>query len=72
MTHAGVLQNFADSIINESELYISGTEGIKGLTLSNAMYISSWKGQMIHIPDNTYEETFFEKIFEDEMQKKIQ
>ena len=72
LAHAGVLQNFADSIISESELYISGTEGIKSLTLSNAMYLSSWKGQMIHIPDNTDEETFFEKTFEDEMQKKIQ
>ncbi len=42
--HKGILQNFADSILNGASLIAPGTDGIYELTLSNAAYLSSWKG----------------------------
>ena len=48
--HAGVMRAFAGKILNNTPLVADGREGIKGLTLSNAIYLSSWLGQMVNIP----------------------
>ena len=72
LAHVGVLQNFVDAIQDQNELFISGKEGIKSLMLSNAMYLSSWKNQMISIPANDAEMVCFEKTFETEFAKKRQ
>lgn len=69
--HVGVLQNFIDSIHKKVGLFISGTEGIKSLTLSNAMYLSSWKQCRIRIPQTADEIDQFERDFEYEMIKKV-
>lgn len=69
--HVGVLQNFTDAIEGKTDLFIPGTEGIKSLTMSNAMYLSSWSGQSIQIPQNKSEEEVFESNFIDVMNKKI-
>ena len=42
---------------------VEGTEGINGLTLSNAMYLSSWLDKTIEIP-------FDEDLFLEELNKR--
>jgi predicted dehydrogenase len=41
--HMGIVRNFADAILDGAELTAPGTEGIKGLSLGNAMNLSSWQ-----------------------------
>ena len=48
--HAGVMRNFAGKILHNTPLTADGREGINGLTLSNAMYLSAWTGHMADIP----------------------
>lgn len=61
--HVGVLKAFADKILNDGELVAEGIEGIRGLTLSNAMYLSSWLDKTIELP-------FDEELFLQELNKK--
>lgn len=42
--HKGILQNFVNAILYGEELLSPGTDGIYELTISNASYLSSWKG----------------------------
>lgn len=42
LQHISVLNNFADHIVNEEPLLANGEEGINGVTLANAMHLSSW------------------------------
>ena len=42
--HMKIIQNYVNSILNGEELLSPGTDGIYELTLSNAAYLSSWKG----------------------------
>lgn len=44
--HKGILQNFADAVEKGAELIAPGYEGINELTLSNAAYLSDWKGNV--------------------------
>lgn len=60
--HNGVLQAFADHIRFGAPLIADGREGIRGLTLSNAMHLSSWLDQMVEIPFD--EDLFLEKLNE--------
>ena len=48
--HAGVLNAFAAHILRGEPLTADGREGIRGLTLSNAMHLSSWLGRPVDIP----------------------
>ncbi len=48
--HATVMRNFCGAILGREELAIPGEEGIKGLTLSNAMHLSSWLDKTIELP----------------------
>ena len=48
--HIGVFKAFADRILNGGPLIAEGREGINGLTLSNAMYLSSWLDKTVDIP----------------------
>lgn len=43
-SHRGILQNFANAILDGEELIAPGTDGIYELTLSNAAYLSQWQG----------------------------
>lgn len=61
--HMGVLKAFADHILTGAPLVADGTEGIRGLTLSNAMHLSSWLDKTIEIP-------FDEELFLAELNKK--
>ena len=43
-SHKGILQNFANAVLFGEELISPGIDGINELTLSNAAYLSEWKG----------------------------
>ncbi len=63
--HVGVLNAFAGRILHRTPLVAEGNEGINGLTLSNAMHLSSWLGKTIELP-------FDEDLFLEELNKKRQ
>lgn len=42
--HRGILQNFTDAILHGAPLLAEGREGIHSLMISNAAYLSQWKG----------------------------
>ena len=65
------MQNFADAVDGKAELFVAGTEGTKSLMLANAMYLSSWKKQMVKLPENLEEEIAFETEYEEEFAKKV-
>jgi predicted dehydrogenase len=48
--HSGVLNAFAAKILRGGDLIANGPEGINGLTISNAMHLSSWLGKTVPIP----------------------
>ena len=48
--HAGVLRAFTNHILHGEPLTAEGIEGINGLTLSNAMHLSSWLGRAVELP----------------------
>ena len=54
--HKKIIQNYVNSILHGEELLSPGTDGIYELTLSNAAYLSSWKGGVpIKLPFDTQE-----------------
>lgn len=61
--HVGVLNAFADHIKAGTPLVADGREGINGLMISNAMYLSSWLGQTVSLPidENKFLELLNEK-----------
>ena len=61
--HNGVLAAFAGAILRGTPLVADGREGIHGLTLSNAMHLSSWLGRPVEIP-------FDEDLFLKELNKR--
>lgn len=58
--HNRVLQAFVDAIQKGTPLIAEGKEGILGLTLSNAIYLSSWTGQPVRLPLD--EEKFLQEL----------
>jgi predicted dehydrogenase len=48
--HPAVINAFAGAILHQTPLIAPGSEGILGLTLSNAMHLSSWLGKTVNIP----------------------
>jgi predicted dehydrogenase len=61
--HVGVINAFAGHILHGTPLVADGAEGINGLTISNAMYLSSWLKRMVKIP-------FDEDLFLKELNKR--
>ena len=61
--HVGVMKAFAGRILHGTPLIAEGVEGIRGLTLSNAMYLSSWLNETVEIP-------FDEDLFLRELNKR--
>ena len=47
--HAGVMKNFAANILDGEPLIAPGAEGINGVRLANAIYLSSWKGAEVSL-----------------------
>ncbi|MDR2375398.1 MAG: Gfo/Idh/MocA family oxidoreductase [Treponema sp.] len=61
--HVGVLKAFAGRILRGEPLVAEGKEGIEGLTLSNALHLSSWLETTVKIP-------FDEDLFLEELNKR--
>ncbi|MBQ7624733.1 MAG: Gfo/Idh/MocA family oxidoreductase [Clostridia bacterium] len=62
--HVGVLNAFAGNILHGTPLVARGEEGINGLTISNAMHLSSFLGKPVDIP-------FSEDLYYEELMKRV-
>lgn len=58
--HVGVLNAFAAAILRGEPLVAPGEEGINGLMISNAAFLSSWLGRAVVLPVD--EELFYEEL----------
>jgi predicted dehydrogenase len=63
--HTGVMNAFASAILHDTPLVAEGTEGIRGLTLSNAMHLSAFTGQTIDL------ENFDHELYYEELMKRV-
>ncbi|MEC0177747.1 MULTISPECIES: Gfo/Idh/MocA family protein [Paenibacillus] len=62
--HNGILQNFTNALLHGEKLIAPGEEGIRGLTISNAMHLSAWTDDWVDLPLD-------EDLFYDKLQEKI-
>lgn len=62
--HNGILRSFTQSILTGTPIAAEGIEGINGLTLSNAMHLSSWQKAPVELPID-------EDLFLEELNKRI-
>jgi len=60
--HEGITQNFVNAILKGEKLLGPGEEGIYGLTISNAMHLSTWLDDWVDLPLD--EDLFLEKLNE--------
>lgn len=60
--HKGITENFVNAILKGTKLLAPGIEGINGLQISNAMYLSAWTDKWANIPVD--EELFYELLQE--------
>ena len=60
--HPEVMNKFAAAILRGEELVASGQEGINGLMISNAAFLSSWLGEKVSLPIN--EDLFYKMLQE--------
>jgi predicted dehydrogenase len=58
--HVGILKAFAGRILRGTPLVAEGPEGIHGLSLSNAMHLSSWLDTTVKMPLD--EDLFFAEL----------
>ena len=63
--HIAVLENFAAAILEGSPILAPGSDGIHGVTLANAIHLSSWLDKEIEIP-------FDEELFLLQLKKRIE
>ena len=61
--HSGVLNAFSSHILHGTPLVANGTEGIRGLMISNAAHLSSWTNEEVTLPVD-------EDVFYAELQKR--
>ncbi len=62
--HIGVINAWGGAILRGEPLVAHGSEGIRGLTLSNAMHLSSWLGKPVTLP-------FDEDLYYEELMKRV-
>lgn len=60
--HLGIIQNWADAIVEGAPLLAPGDEGLKGVELANAIYLSSWLKRTVEFPFDG--DLYFEKLQE--------
>ena len=60
--HPEVLEAFAQSVLNGTEMIAEGKEGLNSLSISNAAYLSTWTNDWAEIPT---EEALFEKYLKE-------
>ncbi|KWW22659.1 dehydrogenase [Peribacillus simplex] len=63
--HIAVLENFAAAVLEGTPILAPGSDGIHGVTLANAIHLSSWLDKEIEIP-------FDEELFLLELKKRIE
>lgn len=71
--HVGIMKNFADAVLNGAKLLAPGEEGINGLTISNAIHLSSWTGETVDVknfPDDKFYDILQDKISKSTVVKK--
>ena len=61
--HVGILNNFCDAVLHGKPLLAPGQEGIRGLSISNAMHLSDWTGEWVD-PSQIDEDLFYELLQE--------
>ncbi len=64
LQHSGVLNAFAAAILRNEPLVADGREGIRALTLSNAMHLSAWTEREVTLP-------FDEQLFKDLLEERV-
>ena len=64
LQHLGILRNFTDAILKGTKLLAPGEEGIRGLTISNAMHLSAWTDSWVELPID-------EELYLSQLQEKI-
>ena len=71
--HIEVLNKFAAHILRGEDLVADGPEGINGLTISNAAFLSSWTGETVEIPfdDERYYEMLMKKAENSKYEKTV-
>lgn len=71
--HPGVMNAFAAHILRGEPLVANGAEGINGLTISNAAFLSSWLDKTITLPidEDLYYKMLQEKIANSKSQKTV-
>ena len=63
--HIGVLNAFAAAILRGEPLVADGREGIRAVTLSNAMHLSAWTGKEIDLRN------FDHELYYEELMKRV-
>jgi predicted dehydrogenase len=59
--HAGIINNFTAALLGKEELFVSGTDGIAGVELMNAIELSGWRGgERVSLPVN--EDEYLEEL----------
>jgi predicted dehydrogenase len=59
--HAGIINNFTAALLGKEELFVSGTDGLAGVELMNAIELSGWKGgERVSLPVN--EDEYLEEL----------
>ncbi|MBQ7688899.1 MAG: Gfo/Idh/MocA family oxidoreductase [Clostridia bacterium] len=71
--HIGVMNAFAAHILHGAPLIADGAEGINGLTISNAAFLSSWLNKEVTLPldEDLYYELLQEKIKNSKYKKNV-
>lgn len=63
--HVGIMQNFVNGILFNEAQIAPGIEGINGLSLSNAIHLSTWTDAWVDLPID-------HDLFYEQLQKKIE
>lgn len=63
--HVGIVNNFTDAVLHGARLLAPGEEGINGLTISNAIHLSSWLDKTVELP---LDEELFYSLLEERIQ----
>ena len=66
--HHVITANFAAAVLHGTPLLAPGTDGIHGLTLSNAMHLSTWTDDWVDLP---FDEALFKKLLDERIANSI-
>lgn len=67
--HHVVTANFCDAVLHGKPLIAPGTDGIRGLTLSNAMHLSTWTDDWVNLP---FDEALFKKLLDERIATSVE